>query len=483
MIFPNFVGPSYTSQSPIQSIDECINFYVEKMETEGAKSSMALYPTEGLTSLASSSLSPNRGMYEQDGRAFVVIGFGFFEQLENGTLILRGTIDADQYPATMCSSGDAGLQVMITSGGKVYIYNLQTNAFQIVIGVQARMGGYLDGFFVVLDTVNSTIRISDYLNGLIWNPLQFRVRSAGSDKWVGMLIAHREIWLFGSQTYEVWTNTGSSPFPFNPIPNIFYNQGLGAPFSLAQVGEQAAWLSLNKEGHGMVLMANQYSPIRISNHAVEFAIQGYKDAGFDITDAQSMVYQNQGHTFFVLTFLSANVTWVYDLSTNMWHKRLFWNSGPQEPAHYDAWRPLYHMFAFGKHVVGDRASGQIYNMSISNMYDADGAVIRRLRRAPHVFNERKHVYYRRLELDMQVGIGNNTGLGLDPKVMMRYSNNGGRTYGNEISQSAGKQGEYFTRVLWNRLGAPRDRVFETSMSDPVPWRITGAYLTAQSGAT
>lgn len=64
----------------------------------------------------------------------------------------------------------------------------------------------------------------------------------------------------------------------------------------------------------------------------------------------------------------------------------------------------------------------------------------------------------------------------DPRVMLRLSNDAGRTWITEQIRTVGKSGEYDRRVRWNRLGMARRRVFEVSMSDPIPWKITGAFL-------
>ena len=68
--------------------------------------------------------------------------------------------------------------------------------------------------------------------------------------------------------------------------------------------------------------------------------------------------------------------------------------------------------------------------------------------------------------------------GWDPQVMLRISNDGGKTWGPELWRSAGKMGEYTKRVSWNRMGSARRRVFEVTMTDPIPWKITGCYLEA-----
>jgi len=73
--------------------------------------------------------------------------------------------------------------------------------------------------------------------------------------------------------------------------------------------------------------------------------------------------------------------------------------------------------------------------------------------------------------------------GTDPQVMLRFSNDGGKTWINQPQRSAGKIGEYTKRIRWNRLGCARRRVFEVSVTDPIPWKLVGAYLTAMGTGT
>jgi len=90
--------------------------------------------------------------------------------------------------------------------------------------------------------------------------------------------------------------------------------------------------------------------------------------------------------------------------------------------------------------------------------------------------ENEEVYYTAFELDLDPGQGAVTGQGANPQVMMRMSDDGGKTWGIERWRSAGKIGEYGTRVRWDRLGRARRRVFEVVMTDPIAWRLTGAYV-------
>ena len=107
--------------------------------------------------------------------------------------------------------------------------------------------------------------------------------------------------------------------------------------------------------------------------------------------------------------------------------------------------------------------------------------IRRVRRAPHLSSEQVRQFFAFFQLDLQAGTGLVTGQGSNPRVCLRWSDDGGHTWSNQHFVDAGKIGEYGRRAIWRRLGHARDRVFEISVSDPVAWRLLEAYLQAQAG--
>jgi hypothetical protein len=488
MRFPGLVGPSYVSQTLRAADQRCMNWYVENIEVSDETFQTALYPTPGVTSFATATESPVRGMIEQNGRCFAAIGQTLYEVKEDKTLTSVGTIANDTNPATFSANVDAANEIFLTSAEKGYVITLSTVASLAEAldsggsSLNVSQGEFLDGYFLGLDTDNSTLKISDLNDGTTWPASQVAQRTAGGDKWQAIVVAHRDIWLFGQQTSEVWYNAGTSPFPFAPIPGAFLEEGIVAPFSAQRFGNTVVWLGRSEEGAGVVYMANGYVPQRISTHAVEFAIQGYARAGTTITDAVAFTYQEDGHVFYVLNFPSAKATWVYDGTTNLWHERGTWNADKVE---YKAWRPQYHAYAFNKHLVGDRELGTIYEMGIDKFTDAGGGPIRRLRRTPHVSVEDDWLFYHSLQVILETGVGLASPPvveGEDPQLMLRWSNNGGHTWGNEHWVSAGKRGEYGTRALWRRLGRGYNRVFEVVVSAPVPWRVVGAYMDVARGS-
>lgn len=475
MNYPGLVGPSYQSASYMASNERLVNFYIEKNETPNAPNPYCLLPTPGFTTLVTVDEGPIRGeIANVNGRAFFVAGFRLYEW-DGTTATARGTIASDTNPVTMCWNGPNGGELFITSGDVGYILTLATNVLTVVLASGATMGAFLDGFFLSLDAATATLRISDLFDGLTWDPTQVQQRTAGADPWTWMTVIHREIWLGGNQTTEVWYNAGTFPFPFQPIPGAFIEQGSAAPFSATRDVAPLIWLTQNAQGSREVRMVQGYAAVRISTHAVEHALDGYASA--DIAEARSWGYQEQGHTFYVLRIPNA-MAWVYDVTEGAWGERPYWNSATstEEPI-----RAATHMLAFGAHVVGDSSTGTLYRMGLDLFTDVDGAAIRRVRRPPRISLGQKRFSIVSVELVMDVGIGLITGQGSDPQVMRRASRDGGKTWGPEKWTSAGPIGSYSTRVFWQPCGQARNYQDEFVFSDPVPFRISGAEIEIREG--
>jgi hypothetical protein len=215
-----------------------------------------------------------------------------------------------------------------------------------------------------------------------------------------------------------------------------------------------------------------YSPQRVSSYEVETAIAGYA-RGAGITDAEALMFQYQGHTFYVLTFPAANASWMMDVTTGIWTELGKWNS---PMTRYDIWQPRVHCYAFGQHIVGDRATGQLSLMDGSYQTEADGSVIRRMRIAPAVFNENRQIPHRRLDVILESGLGVISGQGSNPLLEVSASDDGGKTYFPARSGSAGAIGAYQTLVRFTRFAVPRNRVYKFVMTDPVPWRLVDCLI-------
>ena len=336
----------------------------------------------------------------------------------------------------------------------------------------------VDNYFVYNKTNSQQFAASNPLSP-ITNPLSFSSKDGAPDNLVSLIVDHREVYLLGEASSEVWVDVGSFPFPFQRIPGTSTQHGIAAKFSMARVGNSFAYVSRNSRGQGQIMMMNGYIPTRISTHAVEQTLVNQY-----IDDAIAWNYQLEGHECYVVSFPTLDITWVYDATTTMWHKWLYIDNQNVFHRHRGNCSTVFQ----GLVMIGDYQNGQIYELDPTN-YTDNGDEIRRIRRAPHIVSDFQREYLEELQIQFQPGVGltgittplNNEVVGADPQAMLRWSSDGGSTWSNEHWTTIGQIGKYKNRAIWRRLGWARDRVFEVVVTDPINAVIISANLKASEG--
>jgi hypothetical protein len=330
-----------------------------------------------------------------------------------------------------------------------------------------------DNYFVYNKPQSQLWAASDLLSP-ITDPLSFASKDGSPDDLVAIIVDRREVYLLGEMSSEAWLDVGSVPFPFQRIQGSSTQQGIAAAYSCARVGNSFAYVSKNNRGEATIVQMNGYIPQRISTHAVETTLVGQ-----DVSDAIAWTYQLEGHETYVVTFPSIGengLTWAYDITTGLWHKWLYTNNQNQ----YERHRGNCCAFFNQQVLLGDYENGKLYRLSLSQ-YTDDGQLIRRVRRCPHITTDLQRQYFAELQIQFQPGVGLPVGQGQDPQAMLRWSDDGGFTWSNENWVTIGKQGQYFTRAMWRRLGFARDRIFEVVITDPIKAVIVSANLKAEAG--
>ena len=466
------LGQAYVARSVNAAVNRMVNLFPE-LVPEGGKEPAFLNRAPGLRLLATVGNGPIRGLWAFGGYAYAVSGLQLYKLDSSWTATLIGTV-AGSGPVSM---SDNGTQLFVACNPKGYIYNATTNVFAQITDPDypgAVTVGYLDGYFVFNEPDSQRVWVTSLLDGTTVDPLDFASAEGSPDGLVALIVDHREAWLFGTNSVEVWYDAGNADFPLSRIQGAFNEIGCVAAYSIAKLDNGLFWLGGDARGQGIVYRANGYTGQRISTHAVEFAIQSYGD----ISDAIGYTYQQEGHAFYVLIFPSASKTWVYDVSTQGWHERAAWNNGQ-----FIRHRSNCQMQFNSTTVVGDYEDGRLFAFDL-NVYADDGAIqkwLRSWRALPPGQNDLKRTAQHQLQLDCESGVGLNTGQGSDPQVMLRWSDDGGHTWSNEHWVTMGAIGTYGTRAIWRRLGMTlklRDRVLEVSGTDPVKITIMGAELEA-----
>lgn len=305
----------------------------------------------------------------------------------------------------------------------------------------------------------------------------YALKDSSTDNLVTLYENNRELWLIGERTSEVWYNSGGANFAFSRLPGIGPQVGCSAQHSITRCGPHLVWLAQNEQGENYVVRTQQYDIVGISNHAIDNTLATYPQIGDAIGDC----YQDLGHTMYVLTFPTQDVTWCVDLTTHLitegklgWWQRLSFD--PSKGVYHRHIGNCYVNFA-NVRMWGDYQSGQIH-MQSRNVYTDNGKPLRALRRTPHIWTpqNRERLFHASLQIEFTPGVGLATGQGSDPQVMVRWSDDGGFTWGNENFVSIGKEGETRNRAMVYQCGEARDRVWEAVFTDPTPRDIIGATL-------
>jgi len=464
------LGGAYVGRSVNAADNRMVNLFPESIP-EGGKETGFLTRCPGLRTITAIGQGPIRGLWEFGGTGYVVSGSELYRITDAFDETLIGTVTGSG-PVSMA---DNGTQLFIACNPDGYIYNSSTLAFAQITDPDfagAATVGYLDGYFVFNQPNSQVFWVTSLYDGTSIDPLDFASAEGSPDDLVSLAVDHREVWLFGTKSIEVWYNAGLADFPLARIQGAYIELGCPAPYSVVKLDNTLFWLGSDAKGGGVVYRAAGFSAQRISTHAVEYAIQNYST----IKDAIAFSYQQEGHSFLVLSFPTAGATWCFDISTGLWHERSYFVGGE-----FTRHRSNCQMYFAEEIVVGDYSNGNLYALDL-DVFEDDGLTskwLRSWRALPPGRNNLKRSLQHSLQIDCEAGVGVNEGQGDDPIMFLRWSDDGGHTWSNIHDMRMGKIGQTATRAIRRRLGMTdklRDRVYEISGTDPVKIAIMGAEL-------
>lgn len=426
-------------------------------------------------------------------RCFVVAGANLYELYTDGTFSASlGTFAAPTNTPVVSvdngisSNGVGGNQILMLSNGLGYIFNILTNTLTQITDANfpsnAHQAAFLDGYFVVT-AQNMAFSVSALYDGLTYPALATAAAIATPDNIQKPFGSNQVLYLVKDSTTEVWQDVAvptSQGCPFAHIPGSLVNFGTTADRSVTRVGDTVFMLGTTRVQDSVVyfgvVSVSGSSVQKVSTPAIDYRISHLSS----LSDAISYSYVDEGHLFYVITFPTDDLTLVYDVTTKQWFD---WSTHIENVL-YEQHRHLSNEYVFfgGKHLVSHYTEPKIYELS-SRFYDDAGVPIISVRTAQPIFdeNENDNVKIFKLMIDAETGVGDgSTDSSGSPTAWLSWSNDGGRTWSSEYSSSLGKQGEFRTRLLWRRLGSPRNRIFRLRISDAVKKVILGA--TVNNGA-
>lgn len=448
----------HLARSPAVSCESLTNWYVDPAKAN-AKRPLPVYPPPGLSLWSEiDDAGSIRGLHAFGTDLYVVADNTLYvidkatkAQTELGAIARAGAV-------RMINNGE---HVVIATTVELYAAN---RADGVLLLPESNMAGmaYQDGYVIYAQAGTQRFYISGLDDATTIDALDFSTADAFPDNLVGLVSDHRGLLLFGEETVEGWYNSGDSSFPFARQGGGFIEQGCLASGSIAKAKRRVFFLG---------------------NDLTVYAVQGFQAEPITTPDVQKLIadatdpeaaegftYTIGGNTFYVLSF--ADLTLEYNLATGLWHKRKSWG--------LDRWRASCFASLTRTPLVGSVDDGRIFELDLE-AYDEDGDPIEHEMQLPPASGGARDLFFGELFVDVEAGVGLATGQGSDPQLMLDWSDDDGRTFGNEMTESVGAVGEYRRRVTFPRLGKSRSRTFRIRASDPVNFVILGIEARVEAG--
>jgi hypothetical protein len=460
-----FFGGSAGGVHPYVDTAQITNFYLENVQTQG-KGEVVAYSWPGYGAPYISGLAGTiRSLYTLNNLLYVVAGNSFYVIAPpNNVATVLGTLSTNNGQVSIT---DNAVQIFLTDGLAGYIYNTQTAVFTKISDANfpplPTGAAYQDGYFLVGKGNSRQFFVSAQYDGTTWTPVSFASKEQFTDNLVSIFASGGLIRLFGSNSIEFWTSSGSLDFPFIRSQGVTTYLGVLAPASIDQVEDNFFFLGTNFNGDMRVYWLKNTSVNSISSPQLNRQLNTYSK----VTDAIGQAMQMDEHIFYILTFPTQGVTWVYDLTMSQFLEQPVWCNLSS------AGMPYYRISQVtsltGNIYLGDSIAGNIYSLSKELATENSAAVQRQLVSA-HIYDNGERVYVNELQLAMEVGSKNVQG----PKLLFELSKDGGFTYLPGQLLSLGGIGKYTTRVRALRLGRMRDGVIRLTLNDPVYMALLGA---------
>lgn len=465
---------AYSARSIIANAQVCKNLYPEQNPKETQPPvPVTHYPRPGKRLLASPpTAGTGRGLYRAtNGDLYATVGDVVYFVSSGFIFTAVGNVGPGASVISMADNGqDVGDEIVVVNGSTFgWVITMSTRAFApIVDGTGTFVGSnrvdYLQSYFL-FNAPGTPYWYISLPNSVTFNALDVASKATYADNIKTLGVRQREVWLIGELSTEPWYLSGAADFPFEAIASTFVPYGCIATYSMASIDISLFWLSQDLKGQGIVVKSDGYTAKRISTFAIEAEFQTYGD----LSDAVAGTYQKDGHTFYVLSFPTADKTWVYDLATEQWYQST-WVDG-EGVEHRD--RCPFYAHAYNKVIGQDWETGQLYEID-SNTYTDNGDAIFCRRGFPHVLSEMDRITHWALVADIQCGT--TTDPDDDPQLNMRYSDDRGQTWSDPMMAPLGKLGQYGTSPQFQRLGMARDRVYELFWTANMKTALNGVYI-------
>lgn len=379
----------------------------------------------------------------------------------------------DSYSGNVFMAENLGGQIAIVDGLNVYIFDYINSKFtKVTVNFQPKYISFQDTYFIAADGLTNRFRLSDNNNGLLWpdepeNVGQIQTKATNC---VAAVPVDRQLFVIGQNVTEPWQDIGTTLFPYQRTNSFSIDYGCMSPATIAYGFGTLVWLGSNEKTGISIMYSQGGQGKRLSNDGIDFVFSQMKKPN----DAVGFIFREAGHIFYVITFTTDNVTYVYDFNTG-----LFFTLVDKDMNHHIARRIT---FFNGRYYFVSLKDGNVYEIS-STIYTLDDHEMPRFRILRHLrlpSSDRFRV--KNITLTMEQGILENENKedlallpSLRPRIDISCSKDGGESYWNVAPKKMNTFGRRENVMNFWNLGSGNDMTFKFAFWGNQRFCITGAF--------
>jgi hypothetical protein len=438
-----------------------INAYAEAIEK--GKAEYAMHPAPGLRAWTKLDTGPWRGWAVIQDNLYVVSGHVLYRVSPLGDIGEIGGVPGDE-KVQFAFNALADPHICLVAAGKAYVLHsgefgpIPGDALPPVIGVCFIRGRFV---FAVAD---GRFYYSD-INSVNVGGQAFYNAEGLPDGLVGVWSRRNELILPGVKSIEVWSPTENGDDPFAPLGGGALPIGV---LSYATIAEST---------DALYFVDNQSNVRRAASMQPEDVTPAWVSRLISKEPDQASI---TGHCYNI-----GNTNW-YELSGSTFTIRFngsHWTE--RETVGLKRWRGQGAIDFAGKTLIGDHASGQIWELDEDHPLDGDEPVVMKLQSAIiHAHPFPLAIYSLHVDIIPAVGLNDANPDTAAPVAMLRLSYDGGKSFGGPITRQLGRIGQ-LRRVVWRRLGLVERQgvVMEISISSQVAKCVMSCMINGQQGST
>lgn len=341
-----------------------VNCYIETVQETG---DVFIYKRPGISSAGViNANTTGQGCFFWEGSVYSIFGGTLFKDGVSVGTGLNTSGGTYQFSSIL----GATHRLVFNNGKQGYCYDtvngLSANLHSINASYPAETvkgWAYLNGAQYVMDleaviwgsAINSVNQAGD------WDPLNFISAQIEPDPGVALNRQLVYVVAFNSWSTEIFFDAGNaSGSPLGNVQGSKQSYGCASDDSIQRIDDVLFWVSTNESSQVQVAKMERLGLSIISTAPIDRLLRGA-----DLAHGQVMSWQLKlnGHSFYVLTVKSLNLTMAYDIVENRWHQ---WTDSNGD--YFPIIASTYDLQ--GRHIVQHESDGKLYY--IDSSYFSDG---------------------------------------------------------------------------------------------------------------